>query len=68
MYQLLARQRSAFERDPNPSHATRRDRLDRIGRMAKDHAREWSEAISRDFGHRSHHETTLLEIAPLMKG
>lgn len=64
--QILRRQRDAFEREPAPTHAVRRDRLDRIGRLVKDHADEWCDAISRDFGNRSRHETTLLEIAPLM--
>ena len=66
MESILARQRDAFEREPMPTHATRRDRLDRIGRLVKAHGEEWCDAISRDFGHRSRHETTLLEISPLM--
>lgn len=63
---ILTRQRDAFALDPSPSHATRRDRLDRIGRMVKEHRDDWCDAISHDFGHRSRHETVLLEIAPLM--
>ncbi|MGV3551660.1 coniferyl aldehyde dehydrogenase [Rhizobium sp.] len=64
--QILKRQRDAFDCEPMPDHATRRDRLDRIGRLAKAHAAEWCDAISRDFGNRSRHETLQLEIAPLM--
>lgn len=63
---VLTRQRNAFEREPYPAYAVRRDRLDRIGRMLKEHSDAWCDTISRDFGHRSRHETTLLEIAPLM--
>lgn len=66
MESTLARQREAFEHEPYPDHKTRRDRLDRIGRLLKDHSDDWCDAISRDFGHRSRHETKLLEIAPLM--
>ena len=34
----------------------------------KDHADEWADAISRDFGNRSRHETQLLEIFPCLEG
>lgn len=64
--QALVRQRAAFEADPCPTLATRRDRLDRIGRLLKDQGQEICAAVSRDFGHRSMHETTMLEIVPLM--
>ncbi|WP_245445189.1 coniferyl aldehyde dehydrogenase [Rhizobium anhuiense] len=63
---MLAHQRRAFEGEPFPSLATRRDRLDRIGKLLKDHQESLCAVVSKDFGHRSHHETTLLEIAPLM--
>lgn len=66
MQQILTRQREAFAREPYATYATRRDRLKRLGRLVKQHASEWCAAISVDFGNRSHHETTLLEIAPLM--
>jgi coniferyl-aldehyde dehydrogenase len=63
---MLDRQRAAFEREPYPSLATRRDRLNRIGRLLKDQEDKLCAAVSADFGHRSLHETKLLEIAPLM--
>ncbi len=63
---LLQRQRDAFEADVYPSFAARRDRLDRIGRLLRENQAALCEAVSRDFGHRSHHETIQLEIAPLM--
>lgn len=66
MQSIQTRQRDAFELEPNPTYATRRDRLDRIGRLLKQHSEEWCSAISRDFGNRSRHETLLLEISPLM--
>lgn len=60
---LLDHQRRAFAADPMPSLATRRDRLDRLLRMARAHASEISEAISADFGHRPWQETFLAELA-----
>lgn len=63
---MLTQQRQAFEQEPSPSLAVRRDRLDRIGRLLKDHRDELCEVVSRDFGHRSSHETTMLEIVPMM--
>jgi coniferyl-aldehyde dehydrogenase len=63
---LLQAQSAAFEQDMNPSYGVRRDRLDRIGRLISENQAEFCEAVSADFGNRSHHETMLLEIAPLM--
>ncbi|HBF31067.1 MAG TPA: coniferyl aldehyde dehydrogenase [Rhizobium sp.] len=63
---LLARLRDAFEREPYPSLATRLDRLNRIGRLLKEQQNILCAVVSQDFGHRSVHETTLLEIVPLM--
>jgi coniferyl-aldehyde dehydrogenase len=63
---LLARQREAFEQEPCPSLATRRDRLNRIGRLLKEQQEALCAAVSSDFGHRSSHETTLLEIVPMI--
>ncbi len=63
---MLMRQREAFVRDGYPPLRVRRDRLDRIGRLLKERRGALCEAISTDFGNRSHDETDLLEIAPLM--
>ncbi len=59
-------QRRAFQADPYPSLATRRDRLDRLRRLIKDHGDDLAAAVDADFGHRSRDETTLLELAPLL--
>ncbi|MES5098593.1 coniferyl aldehyde dehydrogenase [Agrobacterium sp. BA1120] len=66
LHTMLTQQRQAFEQEPFPSLAVRRDRLDRIGRLLKNHRNELCEVVSRDFGHRSSHETTMLEIVPMM--
>ena len=63
---VIERQRSAFQAEPFPSSSTRRDRLDRLRRLVKEQGEAFCEAISADFGNRSRHETTLLEIAPLL--
>lgn len=62
----LQRQREAFDDELYPSLEMRLDRLNRIGKLLKENQPALCDAVSRDFGHRSHHETTLLEIAPLM--
>lgn len=66
LFEMLARQRAGFELEPYPSLSTRRDRLNRIGRLLKDNQETLCAAVSSDFGHRSSHETKLLEIVPLM--
>ncbi len=62
----LERQRLAFRAQPYPSLAMRRDRLDRLRRLVKEHGEAFCDAVATDFGTRSSHETTLLEIAPLL--
>ena len=65
---LFARHREAFARQPFPAAAARKDLLGRLEALVKDHAGEWAEAISRDFGGRSRHETELLEVFPSLEG
>ncbi len=64
----FARHREAFARRPFPSAAEREALLDRLEVLVKEHAGEWAEAIARDFGGRSRHETELLEIFPSLEG
>ena len=59
----LEAQRAAYRAEPMPSLAARRDRLQRVLEMTRKHADEIAAAISRDFGHRSRHETLLADIA-----
>lgn len=59
---LLTRQRAAYQAQPMPDLATRRDRLQRLIRMTEAHAQELADAASRDFGHRSRHETLLADV------
>ncbi|OCP23600.1 MULTISPECIES: coniferyl aldehyde dehydrogenase [unclassified Ensifer] len=67
MTALLAGQRSAFLRDGPPSFADRKDRLKRLRAAVLAHRRKVGEAISADFGHRSHHETDIMEIVGVIQ-
>ncbi len=64
----FARHREAFARKPFPAAAERKALLGRLEDLVKEHAGEWAEAIARDFGGRSRHETELLEIFPSLEG
>lgn len=54
--------------DPCPPWPVRRERLRRLSQVLLDNRAGIKEAISADFGHRSHHETDLLEIFPSLQG
>ena len=62
MHRLLQVQQRAFLADMNPSYATRMDRLRRLQDMTERHGPALVEAISKDFGHRSAHETRLIDL------
>ncbi|HIC7210511.1 coniferyl aldehyde dehydrogenase [Burkholderia stabilis] len=59
---LLARQRSAFVTEGPPSVQQRKARLARLRAVVLAHRRDVEEAISADFGHRSRHETAIMEL------
>jgi coniferyl-aldehyde dehydrogenase len=60
--QTLELQRRSFEADPNPPHAIRADRLDRLRRMLRENAESIRDAIAADFGVRARQETELLDL------
>lgn len=64
--EALARQRRAYRQEPVPGLAARRADLDTLMRFVKDHEAALCEAINADYGHRSTHETRLLEIVPVL--
>lgn len=64
----LARQRAAFLRDGAPDLAQRRADLDALRRAIASRRALIEAAISADFGHRSRHETALMEILPTLQG
>jgi len=65
---LLARQRAAFLREGAPSMEARRTRLLALRAALVAHRREIEAALTSDFGHRSRHETAIMEILPLIWG
>ena len=60
-------QRAAFDRDPYPDRATRIRRLAALEALVRTQAEPLADAVSRDFGNRSKHETRLLEIFPCLQ-
>jgi coniferyl-aldehyde dehydrogenase len=60
-------QRDAFRRQPNPPAGERRAHLDAMCRLLLEHDDAIAAAIDADFGHRSVHETKILEIFPALQ-
>ncbi len=63
----LARQRAAARAQPVPDEATRRADLRTLARFVRENTDDLCAAISRDYGHRSPHETRLTEVLPVLK-
>ena len=61
-------QRSAFLAEPMPTLAVRRQRLQAVLDMTRKYADELAAAISKDFGHRSKHETMLADVFVVESG
>ncbi len=64
----MQRQRAAYLAHPVPTVAERRSDLQQLARFVQDNRQAILDAISADFGHRSMHETLLLEVTPLLAG
>jgi len=65
---LLAKQRAAFLRDGPPSLATRRAKLKKLRAALLARREDFEAALDADFGHRSRHETAIMEILLLVWG
>jgi coniferyl-aldehyde dehydrogenase len=65
---LLRTQQAAFRSDMSPSRAVRLDRLKRLNQLIESHAKEFSAAISSDFGTRSLIEIRITETLFLQSG
>jgi aldehyde dehydrogenase (NAD+)/coniferyl-aldehyde dehydrogenase len=65
---VLEAQRAAHARAPLPDRALRDRRLGLLEALVHDHLDALAAAIDRDFGHRSLHETRLLEGFPSLEG
>ena len=62
------RQRNAYLAHPVPSIAERKADLCTLQRFIRENKQALCDAISADYGHRSHHETLLAEIFPAIDG
>lgn len=65
--QRFLRMRGAVREDPYPDLATRLRRLAALEKLLKQNTDAIAQAISADFGHRSAHETRLLEVFPSLE-
>jgi coniferyl-aldehyde dehydrogenase len=66
--QILARQRAAFLRDGPPSLQERRAALKKLRAAVLARRAAIERALDADFGHRSRHETAMLEMVSLVQG
>lgn len=67
MAALLDLQRRAFLRDGPPGLTLRRQRLKRLRAAVLAHRCALQQAVSADFGHRSRHETDILELVVVVQ-
>jgi len=65
---LLDRQRAAFLRKGPPSLVERRATLKKLRAAVLARRSDLEAALDADFGHRSHHETAIMEVLALMWG
>lgn len=65
---LLATQRAAYLRDGAPSLAQRRANLKKLRTAVLSRRAEFDAALNADFGHRSRHETAIMEMLVLTWG
>jgi coniferyl-aldehyde dehydrogenase len=64
---LFARLRLAADADPNPPHEVRDRWLAALEDILRNHSQDFAASIDTDFGHRSPHETWLLEVLPSLE-
>lgn len=67
MAQCLQRQQAAFAEHGAPSLAARKQALTRLRQATCAHRTALVEAVDTDFGHRSHHETCLMELTGVIQ-
>lgn len=65
--QALSSQRAAHVAAPYPAYAQRCADLRQLKVLVRDNAEAIAQAIQADYGHRSHHETMLAEVMPVMQ-
>jgi len=62
------RQRKSYLANPVPDYAQRRQDLLALKRLVSENREAIIDAISRDFGNRSRHETTFADVLPVVDG
>lgn len=67
MESLLSRQRAAFLRDGVPTIYQRKERLQRLRAAVLAYRNQLEDAVSADFGHRSRHETAIMELVGVIQ-
>ncbi len=67
LHATLQLQRAAHRAQPYPSAAQRRADLLHLKAFVGDNAEAIAQAINADYGHRSHHETMLAEVVPVVQ-
>jgi coniferyl-aldehyde dehydrogenase len=65
---ILNIQRDAFIRDGAPTLAQRRADLRKLKSALITRRKEIEDAVNTDFGHRSRHETTMIEVVGVIEG
>jgi len=65
---ILARQRAAFNTNPNPNWASRKAKLETLRDLILGHEAEFVKAISDDFGHRAVEDTLISEFLVIQGG
>lgn len=65
---MLDNLRSAQAAHPMSSLAERRADLEALRQLLREHRDEICDAVSLDYGHRSHHETLMADIFPVVDG
>ncbi|MFT7721562.1 MAG: coniferyl aldehyde dehydrogenase [Roseateles sp.] len=68
LHLALTAQRRAFEAERMPAYEVRRDRLQRLLAMTRQHAEALAAAMARDFGHRARQESLLADLFTVEAG
>lgn len=68
LHLALTAQRRAFEAERMPSEAVRRDRLERLLAMTRQHGEALAAAMAQDFGHRARQESLLADVFTVESG
>ena len=68
LHLALTAQRRAFEAERMPAYAVRRDRLERLLALTREHGEALAAAMAQDFGHRARQESLLADLFTVEAG